>query len=514
MSSGRSPLYPYLVALAFPLGLAISNIEELPGPWAAFSVFGFVLLMTAALDLAGRLVVRDPQRRALVVTVLVAFSLGYGHIDMALLHEMVYSKVLIPALLVGVVAPLVWLSLRVRQPERIGNFLRVTALTLVCVQVFSAVVHLMSTSGGEAAGPATTTAATGPIAGADAPKPDIYVIVLDAYTRADVLRQYNDHDNGPFLDALRERGFYIADEARSNYLYTRLSVSSSLNMRYLDEDIRRFGPSPARSAIDPLLRTFEVADRLKRLGYTYRHVGGFWHVTRTSLLADENVYYLPSFAEEFMFVFLRQTVFHPVLSAVPAYGDWFQPGLVHQQQLKNIAKPAGAGGPTFTFAHVMCPHPPYVFDRNGIRSADSSLTTKGRTRAYAEQVTYLNQQVLKVIDEIDRVSGRDAVILLHGDHGARSLAQDGLPEQNREQMAVLAAYRMPERARKLLYPGMSLVNNFRVLFTGMFGATDLPLLEDRTFYSHPDRIYEIREVDRAGKMLDEPRAAARTAQVR
>jgi hypothetical protein len=514
MSSTRSHLYPYLVALAFPLGLAISNIEELPGPAAALSVFGFVLLMTAVLDGVGRLIVRDPARRALAVTVVVAFVLGYGHIDIALLHEMVYSKVLIPALLVGVVAPLIWVALRVRTPEKIGNFLRVTALSLICVQVFTAVMHVMSTSGGQAEGNVAAVQAAMPGADAGADKPDIYLIVLDAYTRADVLKEYNKHDNGPFLDALRQRGFYIAEQARSNYLYTRLSLSSFLNMRYLDEDVRRLGPSPARAAIDPLLRKFEVAERMKRLGYTYRHIGGFWHVTRTSLLADENVFYLPAFAEEFMFVFLRQTVLHPVLSAIPAYGDWFKPGLVHQQQLRSIAKPAGQRGPVFTFAHVMCPHPPYVFDRNGIRRSDSSLTTWGRTRAYAEQVTYLNQEVLKVIDEIDRVSGRDAVILLHGDHGARSLGQDGRPEQNREQMAILAAYRMPEAAKALLYPGMSPVNNFRVLFTGMFGATDLPVLEDRTFYSDPERIYDLHEVDRTGRMLDDAKSTLSTAAVR
>jgi hypothetical protein len=285
-------------------------------------------------------------------------------------------------------------------------------------------------------------------------------------------------------------------------MYTRLSLSSFLNMRYLDEDIRQLGPSPSRGAVDPLLHQFEVAERMQDLGYTYRHIGGYWHVTRRSPIADENVFYLPAFAEEFTFVFLEQTVFHPILKAIPAYGDWFHPGVVHLQQLKGIPKPEGQRGPVFTFAHVLAPHSPYVFDRNGIRSAETSLTNWERPLEYAEQVRFLNKQILKVVEEIDRVSGRDAIILLHGDHGARSQGQlGGTPEQNLEQMATFAAYRVPALARAGIYPGMSLVNNFRLVFTTVFGATDLPLLEDRTFYSDPDRIYELEEVDLKGHFI-------------
>jgi len=245
-----------------------------------------------------------------------------------------------------------------------------------------------------------------------------------------------------------------------------------------------------------------VARRLKRLGYTYRHIGGYWHVTRSSPIADENVSYLPAFVEEFAFVFLEGTVLHPFLKAMPFYGDWFQPGIIHMQQFKAIPKPERQRGPVFTFAHVLAPHSPYVFDRNGIKGAETSLTKWERPLEYAEQVRFINKQILKIVDEIDRVSGRDAIIVLHGDHGARSQGQlGGTPEQNREQMATFAAYRVPAKAQAAIYPGMSLVNNWRVIFSNVFGATDLPLLQDRTFYSDPDRIYELEEIDLSGNFL-------------
>jgi hypothetical protein len=59
----------------------------------------------------------------------------------------------------------------------------------------------------------------------------------------------------------------------------------------------------------------------------------------------------------------------------------------------------------------------------------------------------------------------------------------------------------PEATKAKIYPGMSLVNNWRVVFSTVFGATDLPLLEDKTFYSDPDRIYELEEIDVTGNYL-------------
>jgi len=504
MAEPRARRYPYLIALIFPLNLMLSNVRELPGLTAAAMVFSFVLLMTAILDGVGRFFVRDHERRALMVSIVLLFVLGYGHIDSGIFHENIFSSKLIPALVFGVVLPLLYAVYRMKNPERVSTVAYTVGLALVCVQVATALPSLVvqSVQAAEELASKKDVEVIKVNTDASVKKPDVYLLIFDAYARADMLKQYNHLDNTEFLDAMKARGFMISDQARSNYMYTRLSLSSFLNMKYLDKEVETFGPNPPRGAINPLLREFEVAKRFKQMGYTYRHIGGYWHVTRSSPIADENFSYLPAFAEEFAFVFLEGTVLHPFLKAVPFYGDFFQPGVVHTQQLKNIAKPEGEPGPVFTFAHVLAPHSPYVFDRNGIKSAETSLTKWERPLEYAEQVRYLNKQILKIVDEIDRVSGKDAIILVHGDHGARSQGQlGGTPEQNREQMATFAAYRVPEATRAKFYPGMSLVNNWRLVFSTAFGATDLPLLPDRTFYSDPDRIYDLEEINLSGEFL-------------
>src|SRR5579885_2670830 len=65
-------------------------------------------------------------------------------------------------------------------------------------------------------------------------RPDIYYIILDEMAGSGVLRKYLNYDDGWFRKALEERGFYVTSKSLSNYPLTRLSISSSLNMMYLD----------------------------------------------------------------------------------------------------------------------------------------------------------------------------------------------------------------------------------------------------------------------------------------
>ncbi len=77
--------------------------------------------------------------------------------------------------------------------------------------------------------------------------PDVYYIILDAYGRADRLKQFYGYDNTPFLDALRKRGFYIAQNSRANYDQTCLCLPSSLNMNYLDNSQNQLSPEASAS---------------------------------------------------------------------------------------------------------------------------------------------------------------------------------------------------------------------------------------------------------------------------
>ena len=47
--------------------------------------------------------------------------------------------------------------------------------------------------------------------------PDIYYIILDGYVRDDVLKDLFAYDNSGLIEYLRGRGFFVAEQSRSNY---------------------------------------------------------------------------------------------------------------------------------------------------------------------------------------------------------------------------------------------------------------------------------------------------------
>lgn len=74
-----------------------------------------------------------------------------------------------------------------------------------------------------------------PASKADPSLPDVYYIVPDGYARSDSLSSQFQYDNSKFIAALRQRGFYVSDCSLSNYAATSISLTSSLNMAYLED---------------------------------------------------------------------------------------------------------------------------------------------------------------------------------------------------------------------------------------------------------------------------------------
>jgi phosphoglycerol transferase MdoB-like AlkP superfamily enzyme len=120
--------------------------------------------------------------------------------------------------------------------------------------------------------------------------------------------------------------------------------------------------------------------------------------------------------------------------------------------------------PTFSYAHLVSPHPPFVFDPNGnpTHPADfwneqllypADLYKKG----YVNQVQFLNKKLLQAVDTILEKSDVPPIIILQGDHGPWLQPKD-------KRMWILAALYFPDHNDKL-YPTISPVNFFRFVFS-------------------------------------------------
>jgi len=333
--------------------------------------------------------------------------------------------------------------------------------------------------------------------------PDIYYIILDGFTRSDILASLYGLDNSWFTDALKERGFFVGEDSDANYTQTRTSLASSLNMMYLDEPALVAGSD--QSYFFPLyymIRHSNVEQTLRTLGYqmeSYRSEISFLDFD------DWGDFYQPGLIPgSFTRTFISTTALSPILN--PLLYRWHRETITFT--LDSVAKTEKNEGPEFIFAHILCPHPPFVFSSDGtpekIRRVYSTQdashfmaegSVEEYREGYREQITYLQQQIIEMVDEIHQDPDRK-IIILQGDHGSgMQLDHESLANTNiRERAGILNAIYFPDQDYGLMYPGISPVNTFRLVFTQYLGI-EMPLLPDKHYFSPYTELLDLTQVD-------------------
>ena len=95
----------------------------------------------------------------------------------------------------------------------------------------------------------------------------------------------------------------------------------------------------------------------------------------------------------------------------------------------------------------------------------------GDTNAgYHDQVLYLNSRLIEIIQNILNKSKVPPVIILQSDHAFGQ----GAPKAKNFQ-----AYYFPGNGKAMVYPSMTSVNTFRIVFDAYFGE-HLPMLPDQS----------------------------------
>lgn len=274
--------------------------------------------------------------------------------------------------------------------------------------------------------------------------PDIHLVLLDGYPRSDTLRSAFGFDNSPFESALAERGFEVAEDARSNYSITWLTLASVLQMDYAHtlpelagvpergpEQYRRFGVLVNRSP---------AVGALREAGY--RIVSNASPFSEIDLVAADEAHPFggPTWFESELIAEspLSDLLSGPVRSWV---ADELRDALETALRRMTAVAARDDDRPTFMLSHLMSPHSPYLFEADGSPRElpacypsscllyESNRGRLGLTRdehaaALAAQVAHLNARLLATIDAVIEQQP-DAVIVLFSDHGTRhDLAAD------------------------------------------------------------------------------------------
>ncbi|OGM11467.1 hypothetical protein A2Z22_00250 [Candidatus Woesebacteria bacterium RBG_16_34_12] len=334
------------------------------------------------------------------------------------------------------------------------------------------------------------------------PIPDIYYIILDGHARSDILKEIYDYDVNELIKNLENKGFYIATKSTTNYIQTYLSLASSLNFEYLDSLFGNLSEnSTDRILVRNKLKNNKVYDFLKQRGYTFITYNS--NTTGVDSKADINIKNPGGFSE-FESVFLRQT---PLLNIL---GGGFTPELYSNAILSvfdNIPETAKNDLPTFTYAHIMSPHPPFVFNQNGEiikdRSFKNDPTGDGSSyigsadyiNAYRDQVIFIDKKILELVDNILSSSISPPIIILQADHGSGSRLNWESWETTylKERIGIFSAFYFPDQDYSKLYDSITPVNTFRVIFNKYFNS-NFELLPDKNYFSTWSKPYKFIEV--------------------
>jgi len=294
--------------------------------------------------------------------------------------------------------------------------------------------------------------------------PDVYYIILDGYAGEKTLSEFYSENNPALYNFLRSKRFYIADSSHSNYPYTAVSLSSSLNLNYLNA---------ASKQSDEMIRQNLVSYLFKKNNYRVLNIESGYAITGNLEFADKTIHI--NSLNEFENKLLELTMLR--LDDVLGFSHYMR--LKSElNQLKSLTKESG---PKFSFIHIVCPHPPYVLDSNGVRKVGKSLTDMAwePRENYLQQLKYVSKKVMEFINSILAESKTSPIIVLQSDHGPWISDKD--PHNVYEaRTRILNAYYVPESLKAKLYPTISPVNSFRLIFSDLFNA-NYSLLPDRPF---------------------------------
>ncbi len=498
----RVPLHPFVMAAFSVLGLYAVNAREVAfhviwRPLLAAELF-VVLFFVISLVLS-----RNIQLAGLLAAAVGLLFISYGHVYNLLVGGGIFlgrNRYLIPLFFLMLALAFFWLT----RPRRnlssltvLANWAAIILFVISLLQISSYWIRrLYNQTRLNMDTPKVETFQT------SEKQPDVYYIVLDTYSRSDVLLDVMGFDNQGFMDGLIEQGFYIAECSAANYPSTNISLASSLNMQYLQEmaAILPVGVS-IDDSMPALLKHSLVRQQFEQAGYrVVAFATGYDWLEWTdadTFLTPQNNRSLIKQLNPFEAMWL-QTTAATILNDVQALmlhdltRQMRNPTSEHVQRqlllLDTLDQAGRMPGPKFVYAHVMIPHGPLVFRADGSLNPDPPDIDQGKAAAgweeYLGQVEFINGRVLRLVAKILDESPEPPVIILQSDHGVKG-----------HRFPILNAFFLPTHAgRDLLYPSISPVNTFRVVFNAYFGAA-YPLLEDRQYEPLDQSLEEYRPAD-------------------
>ena len=353
-------IHPVLFGVYPVLFLWSQNLGEVSAGDTS-DVLGATFLAAGAVMLLAWLAFQDRARGALFVAPGILAFLLYNHVARIGVPVAVERGAIVALLAIALVLAL---KLPDRWIGRVDTGLRILALALIVTTlatILPAVIEKETTPQTVVAAgktlPSTTTAQ----------KRDVYWLIFDRYGSDRSLQIGYDTKN-PLTPWLKAHGFDVLADSHANYVGTAQSLSTTANMTPLDQ-LTKGVPDTSNSYL-PIyghLQGSLAVRQFQALGYRYLHLGSWWNPTRFDSAADRN--YNADGVSDFTSAVVESSIV-PVLSKafIPKELPPTEPAkhLKHNTYaLNKLDQLPIEHGPKFVWAHILLPHPPYIFDADG-----------------------------------------------------------------------------------------------------------------------------------------------------
>lgn len=362
----------------------------------------------------------------------------------------------------------------------------------------------------------------------DAEKPDIYYIVLDRYTNQNVLKDQFDFNNSDFITYLEKNGFSINPDSYGNYPNTITSISSTLTADYHSTLSKNFGSTTDQTYASYFnsIKYAPVIKDLKKIGYSYYHLGTFYDMDNQAPLADHyyslenqliilnHSFTLNNFSNKEITRSIWRDVGRQSLKignlTIFSYQDAEQPDWI-KYKLSKLKQITGEETESkFVFAHFLTPHNPFYFNADGSLSDNPLIDNQGKPvkQKYIDQIKFINDQMKEIVDKIKQKNNQ-AVIVIQSDEGTyssnfldkpndtmefdNSAPEDEKVKSRKLKYGVLAAYHIPNAKKEDLQAAGDNVNVFRLIFNTYFDAK-LPYLPKCSYIFDPSSIYKYLDI--------------------
>ncbi len=451
----------------------------------ALLLTGIYLLASGLISLLFWLLYRDFTKANLVAFLIMAFQFFFGgfHDELRKLFPgsfvSRYTSIL-PAAAIFFIVIIILVKKRKRPLQKITFYLNALFVLLLLIDAGLLAGRMMARK------KITDSLPPGFSACDTCRKPDIYFILADEYAGNTELKGQFHFDDSAFLNDLSRRGFHIIPDSHSNYNYTPFSLASILNMDYLDLKGKE-RTTPDLTYCYQSIRDNKLLQFLRFNGYRFYNYSVFDFEGQPARTRET---FLPAktrliTSQTFLSRFDRDIRFNLVTrwkskrnQRIITYANLHNNENIYTLTWNLVGQ--NTHSPKFIYTHLMMPHYPYYFDRNGKEQTFEKLQEGNQVNkdAYIEYLLYSNKKLLELVDHIIKSSATPPLIVLMGDHGFRHFTE---PVDSKYYFLNLESVHLPSGNYTSFRDSLNAVNLFRTILNTEFNQ-HLTLLKDSTSY--------------------------------